>query len=56
MPRKTFILEYRVFAIHIWVDPATGRSDDFRWNLLANFEQLLSGYFPHHGGVPPHRT
>jgi len=22
-------------------------------NLLANFEQLLSGYFPHRGGVPP---
>ena len=21
-------------------------------NLLSNFEQLLSGYFPHHGGVP----
>ena len=22
-------------------------------NLMANFEQLLSGYFPHRGGVPP---
>jgi long-chain fatty acid adenylyltransferase FadD28 len=22
-------------------------------NVLANFEQLLSGYFPHRGGVPP---
>jgi fatty acid CoA ligase FadD28 len=22
-------------------------------NLVANFEQLLSGYFPQHGGVPP---
>lgn len=22
-------------------------------NLLANFEQLLSGYFPHRGGLPP---
>lgn len=22
-------------------------------NILANFEQLLSGYFPHRGGVPP---
>jgi long-chain fatty acid adenylyltransferase FadD28 len=22
-------------------------------NLVANFEQLLSGYFPHRGGVPP---
>lgn len=22
-------------------------------NVMANFEQLLSGYFPHRGGVPP---
>lgn len=22
-------------------------------NLMANFEQLLAGYFPHRGGVPP---
>jgi long-chain fatty acid adenylyltransferase FadD28 len=25
-------------------------------NLLANFEQLLSGYFPNSGGVPPQDT
>ena len=55
--QRETVPEYRVFAVHVRVDPSRRPGSWCRnKNLMTNFEQLMSDYFADDGKASPRRT